>query len=160
MRTAEDDKLIDTVSRELYERVGKAPIFTLPWAAQVVLIVFGAQGIFDNGGSIYFFAHDWETQPPYSVFSDAFRAIGADESADCIEVAGKLFPVSDPHLHCEARRTYMREHCMKGDLTDNSSILVKLGDRVIDHSDANFTLLAQYIRQHLEEIRKVTIDGK
>jgi hypothetical protein len=37
--------------------------------------------------------------------------------------------------------------------TDDSSTLVKLGDRVIDNSATNYTLLAKYIREHLEEIR-------
>jgi hypothetical protein len=37
--------------------------------------------------------------------------------------------------------------------TNDSATLVKLGDRVIDHSSTNYSLLARYIRQHLHEIR-------
>jgi hypothetical protein len=37
--------------------------------------------------------------------------------------------------------------------TNDSATLVKLGDRVIDNSDTNYGLLAEYIRKHLDEIR-------
>jgi hypothetical protein len=149
----DDDNLINAVSNELYKRVGDASIFSLPWVPQVVTVVLGAQGVIDNGGFIYFFENDWRGNPPYSVFGDAYRAIGADESADCLEVAASLFPFSDPHLDLNARRRYLNEHCTIANRTNDSATLVKLGDRVIDHSTRNYSLLAQYIRQHLGEIR-------
>jgi len=149
----EDDKLIDEVSDQLYERIGKESIFSLPWVSQVVVVVFAAQGYIDNGGFIYFFEGDFPGDPPYSVFADAFRAIGADESAECIEVAASEFPFSDPHLHGDARRDYLREHCISDGSTNNDALLVKLGDRVIDNTKTNYALLAQYIRNHLTEIR-------
>jgi hypothetical protein len=149
----EDEILVDKVSNELYERIGDASIFSLPWVSQVVTVFLGSQGYIDNGGFIYFFEGDYPGTPPYSVFADAYRAIGADESADCIESAVSLFPFSEPHLHGDARRDYLRDHCMIDGRSDNSSALVKLGDRVIDNSATNYTLLAKYIREHLDEIR-------
>jgi len=151
--SADDDHLIGTVSRELYERLGKDSIFSLPWVAQVVTIVAAVQGDTDNGGIICFFEADWPGSPPYSVFADAFRAIGADETAECIEAAATLFPFSAPHVRGDARRDYLRDRCMIGDRTDDSSPLVRLGERVIDSSDANYALLAQQVREHLNEIR-------
>jgi hypothetical protein len=151
--TAEDEKLVDGVSDELYERIGDASIFSLPWVAQVVTVVLGAHQYIDNGGFIYFFEGDYPGNPPYSVFADAFRAIGADESAECIEAAVSLFPFAEPHLHGDARRDYLRDHCMIDGRTNDAATLVKLGDRVIDNSDTNFRLLAKYIREHLDEIR-------
>ena len=151
----EDDILVRTVCLEIYERLGGASIFSLPWVPQVVGIIEAAQGVIDNGGFIYFFEQDWIDQPPYSVFGKAFRAIGADECADCIEVAASLFPFPDPQRKWEARREYMISNCMIGDRVNYDSILVKLGDRVIDHSDTNYALLALYIRQHLDEIRSL-----
>jgi Domain of unknown function (DUF4375) len=121
--------------------------------SQVVTVVLGAQGYIDNGGFIYFFEGDYPGTPPYSVFADAYRAIGADESAECIETAASLFPFPEPHLHGDARRDYLRDHCMIDGRTDDSFTLVKLGDRVIDNSVTNYILLAKYIREHLHEIR-------
>ena len=149
----EDEILLDKVSDELYERVGDDSIFSLPQVSQVVLVILAAQGYIDNGGFIYFFEGDYPGNPSFAVFADAFRAIGADESAECIEVAVSLFPFPEPHLHGDARRDYLRNHCMLDGRTDDSSTLVKLGDRVIDNSDTNYILLAKYIREHLHEIR-------
>ena len=153
MMKTDDEILVNNVSRELYKRTGEASIFSLPWVAQVVTVVVEAQGCIDNGGFIYFFEGDYPGDPPYSVFAEAFRAIGADESAECIEVAVSLFPFPEPHFNGDARRAYLRDHCMIDERTDNSSTLVKLGDRVIDNSTANYALLARYIREHLNEIR-------
>jgi hypothetical protein len=150
---AEDEKLIDDVADELYDRLGRSPIFSLPWVSQVVLVVLAAQGRTDNGGFIYFFEGDYPGNPPYSVFANAFRAIGADETAECIEVAASLFPFPDPHLHGDDRRDYLRRHCMIDGRTNNNSPLENLGDRAIDKSETNYTLLAQYIRHHLDTIR-------
>jgi hypothetical protein len=149
----EDEILVDKVSNELYERIGDASIFSLPWVSQVITVFLGSQGYIDNGGFIYFFEGDYPGTPPYSVFADAYRAIGADESAECIEAAVSLFPFPDPHLHGDARRNYLRDHCMIDGRTNDSSTLVKLGDRVIDNSATNYALLAKYIREHLDEIR-------
>jgi hypothetical protein len=108
----EDDILVDSVSAERYERLGAASIFSLPWIPQVVTVFLGAQGVIDNGGFIYFFEQDWTDNPPYSVFAAAYRAIGADKCAECIEVAASIFPFSDPHLYWKARRDYLSENCL------------------------------------------------
>jgi Domain of unknown function (DUF4375) len=150
---SEDEKLVDTVSRELYERIGDASIFSLPWVAQVITVFLGADKYISNGGFIYFFEGDYPGNPPYSVFVDAYRTIGADESAECIEAAVSLFPFAEPHLHGDARRDYLRDHCMADGREISSSPLVKLGDRVMDNIDSDYSLLAQYIREHLDEIR-------
>jgi hypothetical protein len=153
MMKTEDEKLVDAVSRELYEHIGNASIFSLPWVSQVIMIYLAADKYINNGGFIYFFEGDYPGNPPYSVFADAFHAIGADESAECIEAAASLFPFAEPHLHGDARRDYLRTHCMKDGREISSSLLVKLGDRVMDNSDADYRLLAEYIRKHLGEIR-------
>jgi Domain of unknown function (DUF4375) len=149
----EDEQLVDTVSDALYERIGDDSIFSLPPVSRVVTIVLALQGVTNNGGFIYFFEADWPGKPPYSVFADAFRAIGADETAECIEVAASVFPFTEPHLHGDAWRNYLRDHCMIDGRTNDSATLVKLGDRVIDNSDTDYGLLAEYIRKHLDEIR-------
>jgi hypothetical protein len=154
--TPEEIKLVNDITKELCNRIGKAPIFSLPWVSQVVLIVTAVQGDTDNGGLPFFFEADWSGNPPYSVFASAFRAIGANPTADLIEAAASLFPFPDPHLHGDARRDYLRTYCMQNGRTNNSAPLVQLGDQAIDQSDTNYTLLARYIRDHLTEIRAIT----
>ena len=70
---------------------------------QTVLIVEAAQGIIDNGGLEYFYEADFPRNPPYSVFVKAYRRIGAEFGAKCIETTSGMFPFPQPHLH-EARR--------------------------------------------------------
>ena len=142
-----DETLLQKASEAVFGRVGDGSVFSLPWPRQVVAIIYSAQAIIDNGGFVYFFENDWPDQPPYSVFQDAYHAIGADECAECLEVAASLFPFPDPHRAKGERRAFLREHCH-----DETHTLVCLGGRVIDHSDANFTLLARYVRTHFEEI--------
>lgn len=149
---AEDTNLIKTVSRELYERIGDDSIFSLPWVAQVVTVFLGADIYIGDGGFIYFFEGDYPGNPPFSIFADAYRAIGAEESAECIEAAASLFPFPEPHLHGDARRDYLRDHCMADGREISSCPLVKLGDRVVDNIDSDYSLLAQYIREHIDEI--------
>lgn len=149
----DDEILVDKVSDELYKRVGDASIFSLPWVSQVVTVYLEAEKYISNGGFIYFFEGDYPGNPPYSVFAGAYRAIGADESAECIEAAASLFPFADPHLHGDARRAYLRENCMADGREISSAPLVKLGDRVMDNMEADYSLLAQYVRKHLDEIR-------
>lgn len=150
---SDDLQLVNSVSRELYKRLGDDSIFSLPPVSRVVTIVLALQEDTDNGGFGFFFEADWPGTPPYSVFADAFRAIGADKTAESIEAAVSLFPFPEPHLRGDARRDYLRNHCMVDGRTDNLSPLVKLGDRVIDQSDTNYSLLSKYIRKHLDEIR-------
>jgi hypothetical protein len=143
-----DEAELKKASKAVFQRLGDGSIFSLNWPQQVVALIYSAQGVIDNGGFEFFFENDWPDQPPYSVFADAYRAIGADECAECIEVAASLFPFPDPHRAEADRRAYLEEHCEDDDFT-----LGRLGVRVIEHSDANFTLLAQYVRMHLAEIR-------
>jgi hypothetical protein len=70
---------------------------------RTVALVQAAQGIIDNGGLEYFFEMDFPQNPPYSTFVDAFREIGFDAVAKCIEASAGMFPFPHPHL-CEAQR--------------------------------------------------------
>ncbi|MFC0251677.1 DMP19 family protein [Massilia consociata] len=75
----------------------------LPEPMRTVVIVSTAQGIIDNGGLEYFFESDFPHNPPYSLFVEAFRRIGADGVSTCIERCADMFPFAHPHLH-EAQR--------------------------------------------------------
>ncbi len=70
---------------------------------QTVVAIYTAQGVIDNGGLEYFYESDFPGNPEYSFFVEAFRRIGAESVASCIEVSSRMFPFARPQLH-EARR--------------------------------------------------------
>jgi hypothetical protein len=136
--------------------------YRLPEPLLTAWAVVTAQGIIDNGGFGYFYENDFYQNPPYSVFWDAFRRIGALEAAQCIETTANLFPSGHPELDYQMRRNYLnlsRESaCGQPDEID------QLGYRFIDLGGSTFQLLAQYIRNHLDSFPAVksnlTIDGE
>src|SRR5580658_6853523 len=69
----------------------------LPIPLRTLILVHNAQGIIDNGGLQYFFESDFVEKPPYSLFVNAYRLIGATEAADALASAVQLFPFSNPH---------------------------------------------------------------
>lgn len=144
--TEADEALLLRIRKPIFEKIDNGSILTLSWPEQVVALIYSAQGVIDSGGFEYFFGNDWPEQLPYSVFADAYREIGADESAECIEAAEKLFPFPDPHRAEEARIDFMATHYQTED-----SLLDRLGGRVMDNSDATFDLLARYVRAHRSE---------
>jgi hypothetical protein len=73
-----------------------------------VAIVTSSQGVIDNGGLVALFAGDWPGQPPYSIFVDAYRRIGATATADSIEQAAARFPFDEPERHPERREEFIR----------------------------------------------------
>ena len=79
----------------------------LPEPMRTVALVQAAQGIIDNGGLEYFFEMDFPLNPPYSTFVDAFREIGADAVAKCIEAASSMFPFPHPHLFEAQRQAWL-----------------------------------------------------
>ena len=87
------------------ERVGDPD--NLPSPVRTVVLVHAAQGLIDNGGLQYFFESDFPGQPPYSVFVEAYRAIGANGEADALADAVNLFPFADPHRSRERRENFL-----------------------------------------------------
>lgn len=112
---------------------------------QTVVRVVSARGVIGNGGMRYFFERDWEGTPPYAVFVNAFRTIGADEIADSIEgIVALLGP--NPHLDSTARLSRLGElwdmdPCPLGEFWFDPMSIYEIC-RKID----NF--LEQYVAQH------------
>src|SRR5688500_18729456 len=94
------DRAMEYTCAEL-ERVGD--LEKLPRAVRTVAVVQVAQGIIDNGGLQYFFESDFPNQPPYDIFVDAYREIGAIVEADALAAAVRLFPFAEPHKNQTAR---------------------------------------------------------
>jgi hypothetical protein len=88
------------------DRVGGVPDL-LPAPVRTVVVIISAQGVIDNGGLQYFFEADFPNSPPYTVFTDAYREIGADTAADDIAAAVALFPFAEPHLSKDKRNEFL-----------------------------------------------------
>ena len=70
---------------------------------QIVAVVGNAQARIDNGGLRYFLETDWVGNPPYSVFSDALRSIGANANANAIDAAVAELGFGNPERDVERR---------------------------------------------------------
>lgn len=79
----------------------------LPVPLQTLLLVESAQGIIDSGGLEFFYEADFPNQPPYSEFVAAYRRIGAEGAAHCIEATTLMFPSEEPHLFEELRLLWL-----------------------------------------------------
>jgi hypothetical protein len=108
---------------------------------QTLLAVISAQGIIDNGGFQYFFESDFPHNPPYTVFIDAYRRIGAEDAAQALEQAVARFPFAEPHFHCELRQEYMDANSR-----DDRHVFDDLD--CICGDDENYTRLMDYCLRH------------
>ena len=110
-----------------------------------------AQGVLDNGGLQYFFENDWPQNPPYKVFIDAFRRVGAKEAADWLEDAAAMFPFENPQDDYKRRRQFLDD--LKAKEGGDDSIIDKLGDRLITLSDDTYKRLVMYVRGNIAEFK-------
>jgi hypothetical protein len=74
---------------------------------RTVVLVHAAQGVINNGGLQNFFEADFPGKPPYSLFVEAYRRIGADDAASRLEQAVTLFPFPNPHRAVRKRNAFM-----------------------------------------------------
>lgn len=120
-------------------------ITALPVPLQTLLLVESAQGIIDNGGLAYFYEADFPNNPPYSDFVDAYRRIGAETAAWCIEASSLMFPFADPHFFAPLRELWLEK--LRADqaqefsrlnqrICGDAAVWEKLADYVERHSDA------------------------
>jgi len=116
----------------------------LPAAVKTVILVHAAQGIIDNGALQYFFENDWPGRPKYSVFSNAYRQIGANECADLLDRAVELLAIENPERHPDLRQQRMEELCeqdvsefagLSGKLCSDKSVWEKLSQFIECNGD-------------------------
>ncbi len=152
----QDLDIIDWASKDVFQHQ-ESPDWSpylLPEPLLTVWAVEQAQGIIDNGGFVYFYGNDWPQNPPYSVFWDAFRGIGASEAAQCIETTAKMFPFDRPELDYQMRRDFLNPPsegaaCAPDEFDELDGRFIRLGG-------STFQLLAQYIRDHAGYFPTVT----
>lgn len=97
----------------------------LPVELRTLLIVESAQGMIDNGGLAYFYEADFPNNPPYSIFVEAYRRIGADAAAACIEQTALMFPFAEPQLFEPLRQLWLEKLA-----ADPQGEFCRLSDRV------------------------------
>lgn len=114
----------------------------LPIPVQTVVVIDTAQGIIDNGGLEYFYESDFPGNPPYSFFVEAFRRIGAEAVASCIEETSRMFPFPEPHLYESKRQQWL--DAVKHDETH---AFVRLSCRACG-DDSVFRKLAEYVERN------------
>lgn len=119
-------------------------IISLSIPLQTVIVVESAQGIIDNGGLEYFYESDFVGTPDYGFFVSAYRRVGAETAASCIETTAAMFPFDKPHLHEAKRLNWLDE--VRG---DESHVFVQLSRKVCG-DQAVFLKLAQYVEANRE----------
>ena len=105
----DDESMLDQLSDIAFQQMDANgnDLTQLDEPYRTVAIIYGAQGIIDNGGLCYFFENDWFNNPPYSTFADAYERIGRIEGAEAIRNAVASFGFDYPELDFTRRRAYM-----------------------------------------------------
>ena len=90
---------------EVLDKVRRVEFLDQP--CRTVVIVYSAWGIIGNGGFQYFFENNFEGDPPFDVFTQAFRTVGLGEIALRFSALVALFPFSDPHKSIQKRQEFL-----------------------------------------------------
>ena len=90
---------------DLLDKVKQVELLDQP--CRTVVIVYSAWGIIGNGGFQYFFENNFEGDPPFGVFTQAFDAVGLEEIARRFSELVALFPFSDPHKSIRKRQEFL-----------------------------------------------------
>jgi hypothetical protein len=112
---------------------------------QTVAVIYSAQGVIDNGGLEYFYESDFNGTPEYSFFAGAYRRIGAEIAATCIEESAAMFPFVDANLY-ELKRQQWLDKVKEDDshafvklsrkICGDPSVFIKLGEYVAANRDS------------------------
>jgi hypothetical protein len=84
------DRAAEYTYKEL-DRLGGDPT-KLDIPLQTVAVLYTVQAIIDNGSFQYLFESNFPINPPYSMFIDAYRRIGAMSAAERLQKAVAMFP--------------------------------------------------------------------
>lgn len=119
----------------------------LPLPLRTLLMVEAAQGMIDSGGLDYFYEADFPNNPPYEAFALAYRQIGAESAAACIEASALLFPFAEPHFFEELRQVWLEKL-----RADPGQELARLSDRISGDASV-WRKLAHYVQGHIDAFR-------
>lgn len=143
----DDQSLCSKMCAWIVERHGElVDLSTIPEHERVVLCVWGASGIIDNGGFNALFEHDISGDPHFLVTDSAFKAIGSQEAIAAFARVFRLFPGGKPPAQVADRLNQYRQ----GVAAPRSEI-----DQLFWKASKDIHLpLAAYIRAHREDFLK------
>ena len=95
---------IDTCFEAL-ERVQQVKRLEHP--CRMVVIVYSAWGLIENGGRQYFFESNFPEEPPYEVLIQAFSSVGLTDIALRFSKLISLFPFDEPHKFTRKRQEFI-----------------------------------------------------
>jgi hypothetical protein len=139
-----EENLLDIAAERVYkelEKVGGDPT-KLPYLLRPVAILYTVQAMVDNGGFQYLFENNFPFCPPYSVFSEAYRQIGAHDAADQLDKAVAFFPIENPENDQKGRNKFM-------DSLSESNDFFLLGNEVCGDQRV-WELMEMYVKNHSE----------
>lgn len=102
---------------------------------RAVVIVYSAWGIIGNGGFQYFFESNFEGDPEFDVFTQAFRAVGLEEIALRFSELVALFPFEKSHESSKRRQEFLDSQP-----AEFTVAMTKLEDLIYEHDDIEQTL--------------------
>lgn len=110
-----------------------------------VVAVITAQAVIDNGGFRYFFESHLNGDSDYQLFVNAYKNIGATESADAINQALMMFPGGVPPEELSERQKYLDS--IFDASTDNKKKIDAMEDKILGKVE-NYSRVANYIREN------------
>lgn len=119
----------------------------LPLPLQTLLIVEAAQSMIDSGGLEYFYEADFPNNPAYEVFAQAYRRIGAESAAACIEASALMFPFAQPHCFEELRQVWLERLRV-----DPKQEFAGLSKRISGDASV-WRNLSQYVQRNIDAFR-------
>jgi hypothetical protein len=133
--TDDDFDLIDSLFCRLVEKKQVSGDRSLTEAEQVVLSVWHASGIIENGGLQYFYEQDIDSD----TVAAAYETIGCSECAEVLRLSLSLFPEPVARAGRDERVRFAE---------DNREMFERLNDRFWELDTGMQQQLAQYIRNH------------
>lgn len=97
---------------------------------RTVVIVYSAWGIIGNGGFQYFFENNFEGDPAFEVFTQAFRDVGLEEIALRFTELVASFPFDDPHKSSQKRQAFL-----EASPPEFTAAMTSLEDLIYQHDD-------------------------
>jgi len=143
----EDDfELCSSVYESIISRSQKASPLATNFSEEerVVILVWYAMGVIDNGGFHYLFESALPGDPYYYLTLEAYKQIGCDRAVEAFEQALRLFPNRKPSTDDHERIQQYEKHA--------EHIRNRIDSRFWKEHDDIVKNLAKYIRANFKKL--------
>jgi hypothetical protein len=117
---------------------------------QTLLVVESAQTMIETGGLAYFYETDFPNNPPYALYVNAYRRIGAEAAAADLEASLDMFPFAEPHLFEPLRQLWLEQLA-----ADAEGAFNRLGRRIAG-DETVWVKLREYVERNANAFRAVS----